>query len=161
MKLVDIIQPAAIRADLETRDRNGAIRELVALLASTGAIPADVADSAVKSIIARERSRGTTGFGKGVALPHAKIDSLTRVVAGVGRSATGINFESHDGMPVFAIFLVLSPTDPALSDQHLRVMELIYKHLHQERFRKFLRQSDTPEKIYDLLKEADEKPLAP
>lgn len=159
MKLIDLVQPNAIVAELEGRERHAAIRELVAVLAQSGLIAPEAVEAIVKSIIARERSRGTTGFGKGVALPHAKIEGLTHVVAALGRSSRGINFDSHDNLPVFGVFLVLSPSDPAAGEQHLKAMELVYEHLQQEKFRKFLRQSDTREKIYDLLREADEKLL--
>lgn len=158
MKLVELVQPDSIIADLESQERNAVIRDLVQKLADGNHLPVDSADGIVRSIIARERTRGTTGFGKGVAMPHAKIENQPRVVAAVGRSVQGINFESLDGQPVYSVFLIVSPADAA--EEHVRAMDLIYRHLQQEQFRKFLRQSDTPEKIYDLLKEADEQSLA-
>jgi PTS system nitrogen regulatory IIA component len=157
MKLLELIQPQSIIAELRANDRNGAIRELVQCLADSGLLDPRAVDSTVKSIITRERTRGTTGFGKGVAVPHAKIEGLERVVAAVGRSSRGIDFSSLDGEPVYAIFLIASPTEQP--EQHLRAMDLVFRHLQQEKFRRFLRQSDEPEKIYDLLKEADEKML--
>ena len=69
----------------------------------------------------------------------------------------GIDFSSLDGRPVYAIFLIASPAEQP--EEHLRAMDLVFRHLQQEKFRRFLRQSDEPEKIYDLLKEADEKML--
>jgi mannitol/fructose-specific phosphotransferase system IIA component (Ntr-type) len=134
------------------------IRELVQVLAEAKLIGPDSAGGIVKSIITRERTRGTTGFGKGVAAPHAKIDSLKRVVAAVGRSTQGIDFASLDREPVYGVFLILSPSDEP--EEHLRAMDLVFRHLQQERFRKFLRQSDSAERIYDLLKEVDEKAVA-
>jgi len=157
MKLLDLVHPKAIIPELESRDRNGAVRELVQALAEARLIESSAVDGVVKSIIARERTRGTTGFGKGVAAPHAKIDHLPRVVAAVGRSGRGIDFASLDGGLVYGIFLILSPTDEP--EEHLRAMDLVFRHLQQERFRKFLRQSDDAQKIYDLLKEVDEKAL--
>jgi mannitol/fructose-specific phosphotransferase system IIA component (Ntr-type) len=157
MKLLELIQPQSIIAELRANDRNGAIRELVQCLADSGLLDSRAVDSVVKSIITRERTRGTTGFGKGVAVPHAKIDGLERVVAAVGRSSRGIDFSSLDGEPVYAIFLIASPAEQP--EEHLRAMDLVFRHLQQEKFRRFLRQSDEPEKIYDLLKEADEKML--
>lgn len=155
MKLLELVGPQAIVPELASRDRNGAIRELVEVLAHAGAIAADSVEGVVKSIVTRERTRGTTGFGKGMAAPHAKVEGLQRVAAAVGRSSPGIDFASLDGAPVYGVFLILSPADQP--DEHLRAMDLVFRHLQQERFRKFLRQSDTAEKIYDLLKEADEK----
>jgi mannitol/fructose-specific phosphotransferase system IIA component (Ntr-type) len=151
------VHPKAIISDLKSRDRNGAIRELVQVLVAAEAIAGDAAESIVKSIIARERTRGTTGFGKGVAAPHAKIDDLPRVIAAVGRSEEGIDFASLDGGLVYGVFLILSPSHEP--EEHLRAMDLVFRHLQQERFRKFLRQCDDAEKIYDLLKEVDEKAM--
>lgn len=158
MKLLDVVHPKAIVADLESRDRNGVIRELVRVLAEAELIGPDAVGGIVKSIITRERTRGTTGFGKGVAAPHAKIDGLKRVVAAVGRSTQGVDFASLDREPVYGVFLILSPSDDP--EEHLRAMDLVFRHLQQERFRKFLRQSDSAERIYDLLKEVDEKAVA-
>ena len=158
MKLLDLVHPKAIISDLKSRDRNGVIRELVQVLAEAEVIGPDRAESTIKSIVARERTRGTTGFGKGVAAPHAKLDGLERVVAAVGRSVQGVDFASLDREPVYGVFLILSPSGEP--EEHLRAMDLVFRHLQQERFRKFLRQSDSAERIYDLLKEVDEKAVA-
>ncbi len=155
MKLLDLVCSEAIIPELQAQDRNGVIRELVELLAKIGAIQSSAVESIIKSIIARERTRGTTGFGKGVAAPHAKVAGLPKVVGAIGRSVQGIDFQALDGGAVYAVFLVLSPEDQP--EQHLEAMQLVFRHLQQERFRKFLRQSDTTEKIYDLLKEVDEE----
>ncbi len=157
MKLLDLVQPSSIIAELESSDRNGVIRELVQVLAQAKLIDHGSAEGVVRSIVARERTRGTTGFGKGVAIPHAKVAGLSRIVGAVGRSGSGVDFGSLDGQPVYSVFLILSPEDQP--EEHLRAMDLVFRHLLQEKFRKFLRQSDAPEKIYDLLREADEKGL--
>jgi PTS system nitrogen regulatory IIA component len=157
MKLLDLVHPRSIIAELETGDRNGVVRELVQILADGNLFEQELVEHVAKSIITRERTRGTTGFGKGVAVPHAKVAGLTRVVAAVGRSSRGIDFSSLDGEPVYAVFLIVSPEEQP--EDHLRAMDLIFRHLQQEKFRKFLRQADTPEKIVELLKEADEKML--
>lgn len=157
MKLLELVPRNAIVAEMAATDRNGAIRELVETLAAAGAISEAESDLIAKSIITRERTRGTTGFGKGVAAPHAKIAGLGRAVASVGRSSRGIDFSSLDGEPVFAVFLLISPEEQP--EEHLRSMDLIFRNLQQERFRKFLRQADDSEKIFDLLKEADERQL--
>ena len=157
MKLVDLIQPTSIIAELEPTTRGGVVRDLVQLLGNGELIDKASVEGVVKSIIARERTRGTTGFGKGVAAPHAKLDGLPRAVAAVGRSSRGIDFASLDGEPVFGVFLILSPAERP--EEHLRAMDLVFRHLQQEKFRRFLRQADSVEKIYDLLKEADEKQL--
>ncbi len=157
MKLLDLVQPSSVIAELSSSDRNGVIRELVQALADGGLLDSASVDSIVRSIITRERTRGTTGFGKGVAVPHAKVAGISRVVASVGRSPAGIDFSSLDGQPVHIVFLIVSPEEQP--DEHLRAMDLVFRHLQQERFRKFMLQSDSNDKVYDLLKEADEKTL--
>lgn len=155
MKLLDLVARETIVPELTASDRNGCVHELVERIAQIGGIgPADV-ESVVKLILKRERSRGTTGFGKGVAVPHARVPGLPRPVAAVGRSSRGLDFNSLDGGPVFGVILLLSPEEPA--EQHLRAMDLVFRLMQQERFRKFLRQSDTVEKILVLLQEADER----
>jgi nitrogen PTS system EIIA component len=155
MKLLDLIDRKSIVADLTAADRNGVIRELVEVLAQAKMLEEDAVDGIVRSIVTRERTRGTTGFGKGVAVPHVKVEGLARIVAAVGRSSRGVDFGSLDGQPVYSVFLIVSPADQP--EEHLRAMDLIFRHLQQDQFRKFLRQSDQVEKIYDLLSEADEK----
>lgn len=157
MKLLDLVHPKSIVAELVSVERNGVIRELVQVLADCELIASESVDRIVKSIVTRERTRGTTGFGKGVAVPHAKVEDLPRVVASVGRSSRGIDFASLDGEPVYAVFLIASPADQP--EEHLRAMDLVFRHLQQEKFRKFLRQADEPQKVLDLLKEADDKML--
>lgn len=156
MKLAELVPESAVIANLRSSERNGVIREMVEALATAGAISPDEVEPITRSIVTRERTRGTTGFGKGVAAPHTKVDGLSRVIAAVGRSAAGIDFASLDGEPVFGVFLILSPTEQP--EAHLRAMDTIFRVLQQEKFRKFLRQADVPQKIMDLLRESDESP---
>lgn len=157
MKLLDLVQRDCVVAELKATDRNGVVRELTEVLGRAGRLDGATVEGAIKSIIARERTRGTTGFGKGVAAPHAKIDDLPHVIAALGRSPQGIDFSSLDGEPVYVVFLLLSPAEK--TEEHLRAMDLVFRHLQQERFRRFLRQAPDGEAIYELLREADERQL--
>lgn len=153
MKLSDFIRTDAIIPELATTERNGVIRELVQSLASAGAIDPERADGIAQAVILRE-NQGSTGFGKGVAVPHVKHEHVTETVATVGRSAQGVDFNALDRAPVYTFVLLLSPkSDP---DAHLAAMEKIFRHLRDDNFRRFLRQSDTREKIAELIVEADE-----
>ncbi len=155
MKLLEIVHPGAIVCSLQSQERNGVVRELVDALAAAGQIGADAVENVTRSILARERSRGTTGFGKGAAAPHAKIEGLPRVVAAVGRSESGVDFASLDREPVFCVFLILSPAERP--EEHLHAMDMVFRHLQQDTFRRFFRQSKDAAAILDLLREADER----
>lgn len=153
MKLSDFICFKAIIPELEAKERNGAIAELVTALDRAGRLGKNNSKEIIKAVIKREKE-ASTGMGKGVALPHVKHKAVKDVIAAVGRSSVGIDFSSLDKQLVYSVILLISPVDNP--DRHLQAMERIFKHLQREMFRKFLRQSTTAEEIEDLIKEADE-----
>ena len=153
MKLSDIIVTDATIPDLDAATRDQAIEMLVTALADAGAISKRSVKDAVAAVLERE-NQATTGIGKGISLPHAKIKSVKKVVGTIGRSTKGIDFNALDSKPVYIVILLLS--DPGNPDTHLQAMETIFKHVQRDIFRKFLRQCETPEAIADLIEEADE-----
>lgn len=155
MKFEDFVCFEATLPALQATDRDGVIAELVAALAQAQRLPAELADEIAKAAIKRE-NEASTGMGKGVAVPHVKHAAVTDVVAVIGQTDAGIDFAALDERPVYSVLLVVSPVDKP--DRHLQAMENVFKHLQQEKFRKFLRQSQTPEAFEDLLREADDNP---
>jgi mannitol/fructose-specific phosphotransferase system IIA component (Ntr-type) len=155
MKLADFICFEAMVPKLKATDRNGAITELVTALDKAGKLGRGHRNEIIKAVIKREKE-ASTGMGKGIALPHVKHNAVKDVVATVGRSRAGIDFRSLDKQLVHTVILLISPADNP--DRHLQAMENVFKHLQQERFLKFLRQSETIEELEDLLREADENP---
>lgn len=153
MKLSDIIVPEAVIPELKATDRNGVIREMIESLTKAIGIDADTAASISKAVIQRE-NKGSTGFGKGVAVPHEKHVAIDKVVGTIGRSSAGVDFAALDRAPVYIFVLLLSPPDNP--DQHLASMENIFRHLQRDNFRRFLRQASTQEEINELVREADE-----
>ncbi len=155
MKFADFVCPDAIIPELQSTDRDAVIEELVAAIARAGAIPKTRQKLLAAAVIERE-NEASTGMGKGIAVPHAKHKAVKKMVAAIGLSSKGIDFSSLDKQPVYSVVLLLSPADAA--DRHLQAMEKIFRHLNQEKFRKFLRQCQTAEEVRELLKEADEDP---
>src|SRR3954469_6528021 len=153
MKLRDFIVTDSIIADVQATDRDGAIRELVTSLASAGALPQDAVEEVIPALINGEKN-GSTGFGKGVAVPHTKHPKITKMAATVGRSAAGIDFAALDHQPVYSIVLLLSPENQP--QQHLQAMNTVFTNLQKDLFRRFLRQSATRQAIVELLDEADQ-----
>jgi len=153
MKLADLLDGPSLVPELTATDRNGVLRELLQSLADHGQIPADQVETVARAAIARE-NQGSTGFGKGVAVPHVKHACLKKMVATIGRSSHGVDFAALDRSPVYSIVMLLSPADAP--EEHLAAMERIFRYLQRENFRRFLRQSDTSEAIMELIQEADE-----
>lgn len=155
MKLTDFVVRGAIVPSLSATDRNGVIRELVNALSAGGALPEADADTIAKAVIQRE-NQGSTGFGKGVAVPHVKHEKVPKIMAAVGRSVAGIDFAALDRSPVYTVVVLLSPPDNP--DGHLQAMENIFRHLQRDNFRRFLRQTETADAVWDLIEEADQLP---
>ncbi len=152
MKFVDFIVPDAIRAELAAGDKEGVIREMAQALLDAGQIEADEFESIIKAILKREEL-GSTGIGRGVAVPHTKHPSVDRLVGNVAVSRNGVDFDSLDGEKVNLFFLLISPPDRP--GDHLRALENISRQLRDDTFCRFLKQSKSVEDIRQLLDEAD------
>jgi mannitol/fructose-specific phosphotransferase system IIA component (Ntr-type) len=153
MKFSEFVVRDAIISDLKSTDRDSVLRELVGALAENGALPPAAVDEVVEALIKREKN-GSTGFGKGVAVPHVKHPKIKKMAATIGRSVSGVDFAALDHQPVYSVVLLLSPENQP--QQHLQAMNIVFTSLQKDTFRRFLRQSATREAIADLLDEADQ-----
>lgn len=156
MKLADFVCFDAIIPELKAHSRDDAIVELVTALDKAGKLGKNNCQKIIKAVVKRE-NQATTGMGKGIALPHVQHLVVKDVVAAVGQSSSGIDFTALDKQLVYSVILLVSPADNP--DKHLQAMESIFRHLQSDRFRSFLRQSQTAEQIKDLLMEADANPV--
>lgn len=156
MKLSSLVKDGAIVSQLASTERDEVIAELLDALIAAGGVDAGLRDELMKSVLDRER-KGSTGFGKGVAVPHVKHPAITEMNAAIGLSDSGVEFNALDKQPVYSVFLLLSPEDKP--EDHLHAMEIIFKNLRKDTFRRFLRQATTPEEVRTLLSEADDHQL--
>ena len=152
MKFSDFIQVDSIRTHIDATDKEGVIREMVKSIQDAGGIPESEYEGIVKAIMRRE-DLGSTGIGRGIAVPHTKHPSVDRLVGTVAISPEGIDFCSLDCEKVTLFFLLISPPD--CPGEHLRALEHITRQLKDEAFCKYLKQSRTKEDILQLLEEAD------
>ena len=152
MKFADFIRQQAIKADLVAEDKDGAIRELVAGLVESEDVTEGEQEGIIKAIMKREEL-GSTGIGRGVAVPHTKHPSVSRLIGTVGVSVEGVDFNSLDGEKVQLFFLLISPPDRP--GDHLRALENISRQLRDDTFCRFLKQAKTAEDVRQLLEEAD------
>lgn len=151
MKLSDIFCFDSVIVPLLSKNRDEVISELVDKLAENNHFGKANKEEIKKAIIKREND-ASTGIGKGVAVPHVKIDSIKKAVAAIGiteQDQTGIDFSSLDKQPVYTVILLVSSADEP--DNHLQAMEKIFKLLQNDKCRKFLRQSTTVEQVKDVI----------
>jgi PTS system fructose-specific IIA component/PTS system nitrogen regulatory IIA component len=152
MKFSDFVERQAVRADLNVDTKEAVIRAMVQSLVDAGKVSTEDYESIIKAILKREEL-GSTGIGRGVAVPHTKHPSAKKLIGAVAVSAEGVDFDSLDGEKVYLFFLLISPPDRP--GDHLRALENVSRQLRDDGFCKFLKQSKTSEEILHLLDEAD------
>jgi PTS system fructose-specific IIA component/PTS system nitrogen regulatory IIA component len=152
MKFSDFVCRDAIRTHLEADDKETVIRAMGTALVEAGRISPDNYESIIAAILKREEL-GSTGIGRGVAVPHTKHPAVDKLVGTVAISEEGVDFDSLDGEKVHLLFLLISPPDRP--GDHLRALENISRQLRDDTFCRFLKQSKTPEDVWQLLEEGD------
>ena len=153
MKLMEFIVKDAIIPDLESTEKMSVIAEMVNALKEADGISGGEVNDILRALKKREEL-GSTGIGKGVAVPHTKHASIKNIIGLLARSAKGVEFDALDGEPVFLFFLLLSPSDSAGS--HLAALERISNVIRDGDFRRFIKDATTKEGIIDILEEVDE-----
>jgi mannitol/fructose-specific phosphotransferase system IIA component (Ntr-type) len=152
MRMTDFVVRDAIIPELTATTKEGVIREMVGSLGSAGYLKAGETEDIVRAVLKRELL-GSTGIGRGVAIPHTKHSSVERLIGTVALSRPGVSFESLDGEPVHVFVLLISPQDRP--GDHLRALENVSRSLRDDGFVRSLRQATTREAIWDLLGELD------
>jgi len=145
----------AIIPELTAGSKETVIREMVESLRGAGQFRGADTEDIVRAILKRELL-GSTGIGRGVAIPHTKHSSVERLIGTVAVSHKGVGFDSLDGEPVYVFVLLISPQDRP--GDHLRALENVSRCLRDDGFVKSLRQARTREEISALLDKADHQP---
>ena len=123
---------------------------------SAGVVAAESEEGIVTAILKREEL-GSTGIGNGVAVPHTKHASVSKLVAAIALVKDGVDFQSLDGGRVQILFLLVSPPDRP--GDHLRGLENISRHLRNQNFCNFLKQAKSKDDVLSLLNDADNNQL--
>ncbi|MGW8955709.1 fructose-specific PTS transporter subunit EIIC [Streptomyces sp. NPDC055709] len=138
-----------VKVSLDPDGKDAAIREMAAMLASTGKVTDP--EELVRAAFAREE-QGTTGLGEEIAIPHAKTDAVTAPVVGFARSAEGVEWGSLDGTKARLIFMITVP-EAAAGDEHLRILALLSRKLMEPAFRERLMAAPDEPSVLTVLAE--------
>jgi mannitol/fructose-specific phosphotransferase system IIA component (Ntr-type) len=152
MKLLEFLVPEAITVDLKATDKEGVIREIVGRLRDARALAANDCESVIKAILSREEL-GSTGIGRGVAVPHTRHPSVDKLVACIATSKKGVDFASLDDQPAFVFFLLISP--PNQPGPHLRALDNAARYMRDDKFVDSLRDANSSENVISLIREMD------
>ena len=148
MRMSDFVIRESITANLAAMTKEAVIRELVENLKNAGYFSGSEPEEIIKAVHKRELL-GSTGIGRGVAIPHTKHPSVDRLVGTVAISRSGVPFESLDGEPVFVFVMLISPQERP--GDHLRALEYVSRCLRDDNLVRALRQATTPQQVWELL----------
>lgn len=135
-------------------ERDDVLRAFLDRLVESGAFDAEALTTILRAVLKRERT-GTTGIGRGVAIPHCKTAGVPGTIVAFGRTAEAVPYGSSDGDPVHSMFLVVSP--PEAADAHVEILRSVAKFARDDYAVRVLRNTSDPASLFDLFRELDGK----
>ncbi len=151
MRLLEYISTNSIFLDIEARDKNDAIAQVVDCMAKAHLI--QNAEEFKKEVFERERL-GSTGIGKGIAIPHARTRAVHKLIIAFARLQKGVDFGAEDDDPVRLIFLLGTPVDTV--GDYLKILAKLSRLLKENGLRKQLLKARTNADVLSLLEEAED-----
>lgn len=139
----DLLRPESVYKDVAVAHKKALFAQLASAVDGLGLD----GKTAAERLVAREKI-GSTGFGGGVAIPHARLPDLDAVTAVFMRLAQPIEFDAVDDLPVDLVFLLLSPVDAGA--EHLKALARVSRRLRDRTFLAKLRGAGSPDALYAL-----------
>jgi mannitol/fructose-specific phosphotransferase system IIA component (Ntr-type) len=141
--------------DVPPGERDDVLADVVDRLVKSGALPADAATTVLRAVLKRERV-GTTGLGRGIAIPHAKTSAVTEPVVAFARLAEPIPYGATDGQDVHSLFLIVSPAEAG--EEHVAVLKWVASIARSDYYARVLRNTSDPDSLHSLFLETDQQP---
>ena len=135
MLLRDFLAPERVNLDLQGDSKEAILEELVGLLPLD-----DKSRGILVKTLRRRENLGSTGIGKGIAIPHCRSLVVKRLQLAYGRKAGGVDFRSIDDQPVVSLFLIVAPP-LEVSNQYLPVLGKVAQ---------FAKEADVPDRLAGL-----------
>ena len=147
MNLADFFTPDAVSLSLGGASKDEILAELVALLRLD-----ERSNETLLRMLQRRETLGSTGVGRGIAIPHCRSLVVSRLRLAFGRRADGVEFQAIDNRPVFDFFLIVAPP-LEISNQYLPVLGRIAQFAKEPDVPERLAALQTREQFFELLKE--------
>ncbi len=148
MELSNLLKPAAVRVVGHVTSKKRLFQDLAELAATVYGLPsAETVDA-----LQERESLGPTGVGHGVALPHARLHGIDRVVGVFMRLEKPLDFDSVDRQPVDLVFALFAPKDSGVD--HLKALALVSRTMRDAATCAKLRSNDDPATLHAVLTEA-------
>lgn len=143
--MIDLITPKSIIHNLRVGSKKQALQDL----ARKAADVTGQHERAIFDVLVERERLGTTGIGRGVAIPHGKLATLDKVYGVLARLDKPIDFDAIDDQPVDLIFLLLAPE--AAGADHLKALARVSRLLREQAMCEKLRGTDSADALYALL----------
>jgi PTS system nitrogen regulatory IIA component len=145
MDIKDIVAPTDVIIDVDIGDKAAVLRLLAAKVAKRARC---APEAAIDAVVKRE-DLGSTGMGGGIALPHARLDTVSTPVAALARLKKAIEFDAVDGQQVDLVCLLLLPA--ATDGSQLRALASVARILRDQTVVARLRGAATAKQLYEAL----------
>jgi PTS system nitrogen regulatory IIA component len=145
MKIFDLLSPADVMIDVRASNKRLLLQELAAKAAASAGLGVDQ----VASYLLKREELGSTGIGKGVAIPHARLPDLKRPCGLLAKLKQGIEFDAIDGQPVDIVFVLLLPTNA--EDGQLGSLALVARTLRSSETLSRLRRARDASELYSTI----------
>jgi PTS system nitrogen regulatory IIA component len=147
MRLQDFLDASAISLDLQATSKEAVLEELVWLLRQDER----TAQQLVR-LLKRREALGSTGVGRGIAIPHCRALGVADLRVAFGLHKAGLDYEAVDGKPVHVFFLIVAPPNE-VSNQYLPVLGTIAQFAQMPDVPARLQALTHPDELYRLLNE--------
>ena len=152
MKILDILEPTAVIADMQATSKPEALQELAGVVTD---LHPEIDRTRLVEVLLDREELGSTAIGEGIAIPHGKFPGVANVIAAFGRSMRGIDFDSLDGSPTRLFFLLVAPEISA--GVHLKALARISRLLKDKSFRERIYAGTSSDALFAAITEEDEK----
>ena len=154
MDLSSLLKPHSVRVVSDVSSKKRLLQSIADMAEGLISLPM----TEIFDALQERESLGPTGVGHGVALPHARLASLTQVHGAFLRLEKPVDFDAADRQPVDLVFALFAPTDTGVD--HLKALALVTRTLRDQALCNKLRANNDPATLYTILTEGDETKAA-
>jgi PTS system nitrogen regulatory IIA component len=152
MKVVDFLRPDLVISQLTSSSKGAVLAEMSQLLArfQTGIDP-----ESLRRVLEERELLASTAIGDGIAIPHGKLETVDQLVGALGRSVSGLEFDSIDGKPTHLVFMLVAPSSS--TGIHLKALARLSRLFRDADFRRRLIEAGDAPAMYRVIAEEDAK----
>jgi PTS system nitrogen regulatory IIA component len=152
MKIADVLERKTIITNLEAKSKPEVIEELAERISS---VYTNINQERLVEVLMEREKLCSTAVDSGVAIPHAKLSGISNIIAGFGRSAAGIDFDSLDAKKTHLFIVVIAPENSTGS--HIQLLARISKIFKNPELRAEIMECESQDDIYETITREDEK----